>query len=104
MTGLHKQLSALAGENARNDPIEPESFRVVSLEKAALEAVLDELPACAPSRKCLRLLICLRVTHGENQLGHGVPMRKRQAIGQAMEAPVRRLFIVPSPIFQQRQR
>src|SRR6266545_4313941 len=31
-------------------------------------------------------------------------MRKRQVIGQGVEAPVRRLLIVPSPIFQQRER
>jgi hypothetical protein len=46
MTGLHKQLPTLAGEDARNDPVEPESFRVVSMEKPALD-VLKELPACA---------------------------------------------------------
>ena len=47
MIGLHKLLPALAGEDSRNDLVEAESFRVVSLEKPALEAVLNELPACA---------------------------------------------------------
>ncbi len=47
MTGLDEELFALARKDARNDPVEPKSFGVISLEKPALEAVLNELPACA---------------------------------------------------------
>ena len=86
-----KELLALARKDARNDPVEPKSFGVVFLEKPALEAVLDELQACVPSQKRLRLLICLQVTHGENHLRHRIPMRKRQGIGQGVGAPFRRL-------------
>src|SRR5579862_5197956 len=101
VTGLGRQFLELARKDARNDPVEPESFRVVSLDKPALKPVLDPLLARIPGRKRLRLLICLPVAHGKNELRGGIPMWKRQGIRKAVVAPVRRLCIIPSPVLQQ---